>query len=88
MAKKLTPIERLMAAADAYSIARAEANWTNGYRARYEASPHTKEEATRLFAKEKMQWGDVTRAEAKMRREFLRVLRDVAKANNAGGTDA
>ena len=50
MRKKLTPIQRLMAAMDECAIARGEANWTNGYRTGRGGS------AEHLYDKERAQW--------------------------------
>lgn len=77
MARKPTkPVDRVMAAADAYSLARAEANWSNGYRARFEADPmHDIAEADRLFLKERAQWKRVGVLEKRLRRVLLAALR-------------
>ena len=77
MRKKLKPIDKLMAAADAYSIARARADWTHGYRSHLEAvSGRNTSEAERLWEKQQAQWDAVDKAEQRMRRAFLRVLRE------------
>jgi hypothetical protein len=75
---KQKPIDRLMAAMDACAIARGEAQWTLGYRTRFEALAHDKLEADRLCAKNLRQWQDVERVERKFRRLALRLLRELS----------
>jgi hypothetical protein len=63
---------------DACAIARGEAQWTLGYRTRFEALAHDKLEADRLCAKNLRQWQDVERVERKFRRLALRLLRELS----------
>ena len=77
---------RLLRAADRACIARAEAQWTNGYRSaredRRKAAENVLEfnaEGSRLYAKEQQQWKHAGRVEGQMRRVFQAVLRDARK---------
>lgn len=86
MAKQETLLWRLLRAADRACIARAEAQWTNGYRASIEGSVNvngrlTAAEQQRLYDKEQAQWKRVGRVEGQMRRVFQAVLRDARKGN-------
>lgn len=79
MAKKPeTLLWRLLRAADAACIARAEAQWTNGYRAARLSVANT-QETSDLYDKEQRQWKHVGYIEGRMRRVFLAVLRDARK---------
>lgn len=70
---RLTPIQRLVAAMDRCAIARAEAQWTNGYRTGI-ARSNPREEA-RLHSKEMLQWKAVDKADAAFQRLAQTVLR-------------
>ena len=73
---KAKPIDRLMAAMDDCARARAEANWTNGYRASKQGDPT---EESRLYEKEQQQWAACERVEKRFRRVAMRLLREVAQ---------
>jgi len=72
---KATPTWRIMRAADAAAVARSEAAWTDGYRARYKASPHDPAEAKRLYEKSLEQWRKVEHADASLQRIVRRALK-------------
>lgn len=77
--KRLTVIERLMAAMDACAIARGEAQWTNGYRAAaFAGAIDNTPEGERLYQKEQAQWREVGRRERAFRRLAQRLLREAA----------
>lgn len=79
MRPKLTSIERLMLAMDRCALARAQAQWTNGYRAaRDGADPAFREgsEGARMWAEEQAQWKAVDRVERQFRRTAARLLRE------------
>lgn len=64
-------LAKLMAAMDRCAIARGEAQWMNGYRAKAGVNS----EDSRLYAKEQAQWREVDLADAAFRRLAIRVLR-------------
>lgn len=82
MAKKTKPIDALMEAMTLCGVARADANWTNGYRAALEPRL-SKVEADRLYAKEIRQYAHVEIVEARFRRLALRLLRDAKSSRKA-----
>lgn len=76
------PIIRLVQAMDRCAVARGEAQWTNGYRAAYEARLNTSSiESDRLYAKEMQQWKAVTKAE----KAFTRLAQRVIRGSRASG---
>lgn len=76
MADVMNPADRIIAAADKCAVARGEAMWTDGYRARYEAGAHDPAEAQRLYEKSLAQWREVARLDKQLRRIVLRALRE------------
>jgi len=77
--KKAKPIDRLVMAMDACAVARGEAQFTHGYRARFAATSTDEAEERRLYAKEQAQWADAERVEKRFRRLALAVLREAAR---------
>lgn len=78
--KQQKPIDRLMMAMDDCAIARGNACWTQGYRARREHHESADDaEAVRLRAKETSQWVRVDQVEKSFRRLALKLLREAAK---------
>ena len=76
--KKKKPSERILAAIDVYALARAEATWTNGYRARFEADPgYNTTEASRLYEKQEAQWVQAHISLDRLQRTIMRVLREL-----------
>jgi hypothetical protein len=75
MRQKLAPIERLLLAIDRYSLARAEATWTNGYRAGKRGWLADAEDR-RLCDEEQVRWNSAERAHLRLRRLAFRLLRE------------
>lgn len=75
--KQPTPVQRLVAAMDRCAVARGEAQWTHGYRSRFEATPnHDTAEADRLAERNMKQWVMVDAAERNFQRLAARLLRE------------
>jgi hypothetical protein len=78
---RLTALERLMAAMDLCALTRAEAMWTNGYRAGRLGGGKADEEEGRLYAKEQVQFAVNARTEKAFRRLAQRLLHTPAPAS-------
>ena len=78
---KRKPIDLLMAAMDRCAMTRGNAQWTQGYRARYEREMgHEHPEAARLRTRENHEWELNGEAEKAFRRLAMRLLREAATA--------
>jgi len=84
------PLELLMEAMNLAAVARGEAQWTNGYRAAYEAwasknahGTKAKAEIERLHEKEVHQWKHVEDCEFRFKRIAVSVMRTIAASNGA-----
>lgn len=77
-------VERLVMAMDRCALTRGEAQWTNGYRARFEAdikrmslTGADNAEAERLYEKQQRQWAENAKAE----KRFKRIAQEVVRAS-------
>ena len=73
MAKKLTPVQRLMAGMIECALAHGEAQWTNGYRSGNSIAE------SKLLLKEQAQWGRSAMVEAQFKKLCQCVLREARK---------
>ncbi len=74
-------VEEMDGAARLYASAYGDAQWTTGYRSRFEADPnHNKAVADRLYQKGIAQWNAVDAANALFRKHAQRLLREARNA--------